>query len=53
MERREVIKKKLKNLEKALKKVIFKKKLEECFVDFNIGGRFGLTILLLNDVFFS
>ena len=47
-----MIKRKIENVEKALKKVIFKK-LEECFVDFNIGRRSGLTILLLNDVFFS
>jgi len=52
MESKEVIKRKIKNLEKALEKVIFKK-LEDWFVVFNIGKRSGLTILLLNDMFFS
>ena len=52
MEGKEVIKRKIENIEKALKKVIFKK-LEDCFVIFNIGKKFGLTIFLLNDMFFS
>ena len=52
MESKEVIKRKIENLEKALEKVIFKK-LEDWFVVFNIGKRSELTILLLNDMFFS
>ena len=52
MESKKVIKRIIENLEKALEKVIFKK-LENWFVVFNIGKRSMLTILLLNDIFFS
>ena len=41
MERREMIKRKIKNLEKDLEKVIFKNNVEDCLVVFNIGKRSG------------
>ena len=51
MESKEVIKRKIENLEKALEKMILKR-VEDWFVIFNIRKRSGLTILLLNDMFF-
>ena len=47
MESKEMIKRKIENLDKTLEKVIFKK-FEDCLVIFNIGKRSELTNFLFN-----